>query len=351
MSRSEHRLWPGPLLVVLGSLVAMAPRLGRSDMAQGGRGPKHRITAVIVVAVGMGLFAASVHAYPFKGTHAEQREALRDANLKPVPLYPRTVPKKLRRGQVDLEVRDRTRYVVTWDRGLRPNGIRRGYVMLSRLGPRALRTARRSARIRGFRPKRVRIRGRKGFWLCGHVCGFAWREQRRTFMISGIYYGRDSRSFRRDARAVARMLRPLHALTARYSTDDVSTPAPSSSSVIAQRVSRRVTLRIPSGTKPRVRPRRVYASHASRFAPWARELRQWEDWGTRRTRSPGVLYDPPQGSGAGTLRPGHVVLARIQRCRGNRRYRRVRFVYDAGPRNFILVVVNCRGDAVRIIRG
>jgi hypothetical protein len=48
-----------------------------------------------------------------------------------------------------------------------------------------------AARSRGSHPRRTRVGSRRVWRLCGHLCGFEWKEQNYTYFALGIYYKND----------------------------------------------------------------------------------------------------------------------------------------------------------------
>jgi hypothetical protein len=86
-----------------------------------------------------------------------------------------------------------------------------GFISLTRLPRGQLADDLRTSRSRGYKPRRVRLRGRRIWRLCGHVCGYAWIEQGRYYGVYGIYYvgDEDGQTVSRDQRRLIRNLRPL----------------------------------------------------------------------------------------------------------------------------------------------
>ena len=141
----------------------------------------------------------------------EVRATLVELDLSPPMLYPSTLPSRLIDDKASLST-DRG-VVVVWDRGAVSHGDdnRVGYISLTR-GPRSfLRGDLQSARSRGYKPRKVRLRGRTVWHLCGHVCGYACMEQNRYYWVYGIYYVGDERgrTVARDQRTILRCMQTL----------------------------------------------------------------------------------------------------------------------------------------------
>ncbi len=144
-------------------------------------------------------------------TDAEVQDRLRGLDLAPPMLYPSALPARLEEADVALSTE--AGISVVWDRGRvsSTDDNRVGYIGLNRGHRSQLREDLRTARSRGYRPRRKRLRGRVVWRLCGHVCGYAWIEQRRYYGVYGIYYVGDEegRTVARDQRALIRKLQPL----------------------------------------------------------------------------------------------------------------------------------------------
>jgi hypothetical protein len=140
-------------------------------------------------------------------TNADARDELHRLDIDPTPLYPTSLPSRLQRADVSLTTSGG--YSVTWDRGATVDQ-RVGYVELQRRRYGALRHDLRMVRTRGQTPRRRTI-GRFHVWkLCGHICGYEWHYQHRTYSAAGIYYVNDGqRQVYRDMRVLVRRLRVL----------------------------------------------------------------------------------------------------------------------------------------------
>jgi hypothetical protein len=126
-------------------------------------------------------------------------------------LYPSTLPSRIHQADVTLST-DQGISVV-WDRGtLSPTDDNRvGYISLNRGDRSQLHADLRTARSRGYRPRRTTLRGRRVWRVCGHLCGYAWIEHRRYYGVYGIYFVGDEegRTLARDQRTLIRALRPM----------------------------------------------------------------------------------------------------------------------------------------------
>lgn len=155
--------------------------------------------------------AAVVPATALGDSDEEVQETLRGLQLDPPMLYPSALPPRLRDAEVSLFTE--AGIAVSWDRGTvsAEDDNRVGFIGLSRSEPSQLRRDIRSARSRGYRPRTVRLRGRRVWRLCGHVCGYAWIERGRYYGVYGIYYVGDESgaTVARDQRTLIRALRPL----------------------------------------------------------------------------------------------------------------------------------------------
>ncbi len=145
----------------------------------------------LLVALGLAVVSAMVPAScAMAADTADVRSSLRGLGLVPAPLFPATVPPRLRRS--DAQLRGAERFTVTWDRGTAEDGLPIGFVSFGRAKASQLRSDLATARARGSHPRRVRIGSRRVWRLCGHLCGFEWREQRYTYFSLGIYYKNDA---------------------------------------------------------------------------------------------------------------------------------------------------------------
>lgn len=151
-------------------------------------------------------------AYP-AGAVADSDEEVRaqiiDLQIDPPMLYPTALPTRLSGTDATLDLDSGVS--VYWDRGAAENGYRVGGMGLARRDRSALARDLRQSRRRGYRPRRTRIEDRRVWRICGHVCGYAWVENRRTYSLYGIYYigDEDGQTLDRDMRYVVRHLEQL----------------------------------------------------------------------------------------------------------------------------------------------
>jgi hypothetical protein len=144
-------------------------------------------------------------------TDVHVRDHARALELSPPMLYPVSLPSRL--VDTDVTLSTDNGISISWDRGrVSPSDNNRvGGISLTR-GPRTqLAVDLRTARSRGYRPRRVGLRGRPIWRLCGHVCGYAWIEGGRYYGVYGIYDVGDGngQTVARDQRLLIRNLRPL----------------------------------------------------------------------------------------------------------------------------------------------
>jgi hypothetical protein len=135
------------------------------------------------------------------------RERLASRGLQPPPLYPRERPARVADADTALRVVG-SRFTVTWTRRVPSGPYAPGYLTFGRDKRSILSRDLKSVRLRGFKPYRVRIDGREVWRLCGHVCGYEWREDGCTYTAFGTYYVRAGGD-QADLRAVLRVLAPL----------------------------------------------------------------------------------------------------------------------------------------------
>jgi hypothetical protein len=111
------------------------------------------------------------------------------------------------------------------------------------------------------------------------------------------------------------------------------------------RKSRRVFLKI-AGTRPKARPTAIYPSPTA--GPFAKELKEWRNWGSGRTTSEGTTYydtcRPDCIAGTHPI-PGRVRLSDVQKCGNQLRYLRLHFTYFHFPKYDFSVKFNCKGEA------
>jgi len=164
------------------------------------------MTAVrILVTSSVALMAAAPGAAA--DTPAGVRARLAHVALRPAPLYPTRLPLRIQDSNAALSFSDGG-FDVTWTRRGVESGQLLGYLTLGRGSRRELSEDLRIARSRGFQPRRTRV-GRFATWyLCGHICGYAWRAQSYTYSAFGIYYLQPG-SERADLRALIKRLAPL----------------------------------------------------------------------------------------------------------------------------------------------
>lgn len=139
---------------------------------------------------------------------ADVEAELRALQLDPPMLFPTALPARLR--DADAELSTDSGVVVSWDRG-EAGGNRVGEMTLSRGSRSQLAQDLRTSRSRGYRPRRTKLGSRTVWRLCGHVCGYEWSEQGRTYGVFGQYYvgDEDGQTVARDARALIKRLAPL----------------------------------------------------------------------------------------------------------------------------------------------
>lgn len=176
--------------------------------------PEERGTVAAMRPVMFALVAGVLALMPppaFAESNAEVRDTLRELDLDPPMLYPNALPSRL--GDADVTLSTDAGIAVVWDRGQvsDSDNNRVGYIGLYRAHRKHLRQDLRTARSRGYPPRRVRLRGRPVWRLCGHVCGYAWDERGRYYGVYGIYYigDEDGRTVSRDQRRIIRKMRPL----------------------------------------------------------------------------------------------------------------------------------------------
>lgn len=163
----------------------------------------------LLVALGLAVVSAMVpSSAAIAADTADVRSSLRGLGLVPAPLFPTTVPPRLRAS--DAQLRGTERFTVTWDRGTE-DGLPIGFVSFGRGKASQLRSDLATARARGSHPRRVRIGSRRVWRLCGHLCGFEWHEQSYTYFSLGIYYKNDAGGdlVARDERTLLASLAPL----------------------------------------------------------------------------------------------------------------------------------------------
>lgn len=163
-----------------------------------------------VVAMALAVFLGAAHAAD-AATDAEVRAQIKGLDLSPAMLYPSQLPSRLL--DADAELSTDGNLVVSWDRGAvsDTDDNRVGYMSLTRAPRSQLAEDLRIVRRRGYRPRRVRVAGRRVWRLCGHVCGYAWIQSGRYYGVFGIYYvgDEDGQTLDRDQRSIIRRLAPL----------------------------------------------------------------------------------------------------------------------------------------------
>ena len=142
------------------------------------------------------------------GTPAQARAALVAAQLEPVPLYPSYLPARLRNAGTQLEVED-PYYQVSWNRR-HADGEYGGSISFARGPDTDLDEAVAVVEARGG-PAVTQdvLGGRQVLFLCGHICGYYWREGEFTFHVAGQYFRPPAGDDRTDMRSIVRSLQPL----------------------------------------------------------------------------------------------------------------------------------------------
>jgi hypothetical protein len=142
-------------------------------------------------------------------TTASVRAQIRALELSPAMLFPTRLPSRPNNANASL---DTSSYLtVLWDRGSLSNGYKIGYTSLARADRSELERDFATARRDGYKPRRVKV-GKRYVWrLCGHICGYAWLEQGRTYEVLGIYYIGDEygQTVAAAQRQIIRSLAPL----------------------------------------------------------------------------------------------------------------------------------------------
>ena len=96
----------------------------------------------------------------------------------------------------------------------------RSHLYVDRLSKGFLKRKKRSLRNDGMRIRQVRLRGRRGIFVCFDreasvtyrwpVCSFGWRELRSSYFVLGFQQNVSRKRLRRDLRATARALERVH---------------------------------------------------------------------------------------------------------------------------------------------
>jgi hypothetical protein len=139
---------------------------------------------------------------------ANVRERLRQAVLRPAPLFPTRIPHKIACCQAKLDTTSRYfDYDVVFFKRHR-GGALSPLVEFNRDEPSALARLIHQTRVSGHRVSWHHIRGRKAAFAKGDVVFFyAWHEQRRTYAVYSHYLGGVTRHDLREMVASARPLR------------------------------------------------------------------------------------------------------------------------------------------------
>jgi hypothetical protein len=120
-------------------------------------------------------------------TPQKVQQDLARAALTPPPLYPTTLPARIRDSDAELSITDGY-FSVTWNRRGSVGGTRLGYLQFGRARRGQLAADLKTARRRGDHPRRVQVGRHRTWYLCGHICGFDWRHGQFTYQAFGIYY-------------------------------------------------------------------------------------------------------------------------------------------------------------------
>lgn len=137
----------------------------------------------------------------------EARIELFAARLMPPPLFPTVLPRRVRRSDTTLAL-SAPHFNVHWSRGFRDA---RGYLSLGRASYENFDATLEQVHARGFQERPERIGGRDVLYVCGHVCGFVWREGAFTYNVFGDYPQTRGDADEKDMRAIIRRLQPLAA--------------------------------------------------------------------------------------------------------------------------------------------
>lgn len=146
----------------------------RGDWA-GGRMRTVSGVGILALAVAFATFAAALAS---ADSPRAVRAQLRDAGLKPAPLYPTKLPARLRHSDAELQTggggftvsfRRRKPFVDAYLRREDAGGVRR---------------AKRDARAGGFKLRKLRLRGRRVYFVQTNQYGcYIWGEQRRSYFF------------------------------------------------------------------------------------------------------------------------------------------------------------------------
>lgn len=161
--------------------------------------------------IGVWILLACLAVPPVTSADSDEdvRAKITDLRLDPSMLYPTSLPARLADADASLSLDGEV--AVSWDRGAAENGLRTGWMGLSQRNRSALASDLRTSRRRGYRPRRTKIGTRRVWRICGHVCGYAWTEDRRTYSLYGVYYigDEDGQALDRDMRFIVRRLAPI----------------------------------------------------------------------------------------------------------------------------------------------
>lgn len=156
--------------------------------------------AVVLAAGGIAVPGAARAATPANA----RLKVLED--VKPTPLFPSRLPRKLRGSDAKLE-RAGSSFQMFWSLGM-VRGVPRGYVEFSRGSYGELDQALQVVRSRGDTERPVRIGSRQVLYLCARVCGYVWREDGFTYGVYGEYnYPAPQGAVEADMRTIIRQLR------------------------------------------------------------------------------------------------------------------------------------------------
>lgn len=146
--------------------------------------------------------------FPPSVTPAKARAELVAANLAPTPLFPSSLPARLRGAGAELRVTG-PHFRFDWHRRLAGNKYG-GSLSLDRHTFNDLKEAFEYVRSRGGPPPRAeQVGSRRVIFLCGHICGYYWNEQGFSYSVAGQYFDDPKGADFADMRAIIRSLQPL----------------------------------------------------------------------------------------------------------------------------------------------
>lgn len=147
-------------------------------------------------------------------TSVAARDALAMRNLKPVALFPASIPTRLAGADVRISQepgQPRAEYVVNW---LRPKpgggGALAGWMYLTRQPKSHLKDLIASAKGRGSRIYESTVGRLHTRFVCLHSCGYFWVSGSKLYTLFALYYGpsETTKDAMADARVIIRSLAP-----------------------------------------------------------------------------------------------------------------------------------------------